>query len=395
MKTEIVPQIPNGRELAQPRIYSASAPPEVTALLEAYPLPPGTIRGWYAVPILTPANKLIPRSELLTRGLVDAYEIMRPFLGNPIFQQSLRVMDVLNGCEHQCDQCFVDAALPTKMFSLPSIERLVSDDQFLTMLQPDSLRLGSSGDLLNHPDAVKIIELILQATNNLEERRQGGERFDQHKIKIITNYRKNHEHKLDRIIQLVLQNPGKIMLCISTPFNRSNVVNSQFEEFVRQRPEIFKANFSYHADQAINFGRGLTLHPEIVVEDVRHSTNLSLGGRSLPLSEINKIHPDSGVLVADRFLHHKHRGHVKVYFNPDALWLHVYGTMQESHTARVFTPLKPENIDVLSKLGFHPDFPTPPNWPGGTGHLRSLEETLAIQDIAKEKGINQITGRII
>ena len=376
-------------------MYSANPPPEVISLLESNSLPPEAITGWFAVPILTPSKNRLSMHEIETTGLVNAYALLLPFFDNPIFHQSIRILDVLNGCAHQCDQCLVDAALPTKMFSVDSLEQLFEDARFVAMLQPDSLRLGSTGDLLNHPDAERIIRLILEATSGLAEKRRGLDYSQRYKIRIITNYRKHHEQQLDKLIQLVLEFPSRISLCFSTPLNRTDVVNSQFQDFVLDRPTIFGSNFSYSDNGLINFGFGVTPHRDIMIQDVRHSTNLSLGGRSLPLSEVQRIHPECGVILADRFLNHQHRGHVKVYLNPDAFWLHVYGTMQESHTTRVYTPLKPENIDVLCKLGFHPDFPTPPNWPGGKGVFRERVETNKIQQLARLNGIDQITGRII
>lgn len=85
VQQEFAQPLTSSSEIVHPRIYSATPPPKVTALLEAHPLPPEAVKGWFAVPILTPSNRLIPKSELLTTGLVDAYETILPLLGNPIF----------------------------------------------------------------------------------------------------------------------------------------------------------------------------------------------------------------------------------------------------------------------------------------------------------------------
>ena len=125
-------------------INTAEPPSEVSKVLKEHGLPEKEIEGWLAVPSVLPPRNRISKKEIASKGSVDAYELLGPLLGNKTLNQTLRTVDILNGCGHHCDTCLADAALPNRMFSFESIQRIFSDERFINMLQPDSLRFGSS-----------------------------------------------------------------------------------------------------------------------------------------------------------------------------------------------------------------------------------------------------------
>lgn len=256
-------------------------------------------------------------------------------------------MDVLNGCGRQCDTCLAASVLPSRMFSFSSLEKLFSDKKFIRMLQP-SLRIGSSGDIQDHPDCADIVKMIVELAPIQT-------------IKIVTNYRPNDEGKLDKLIKMAGKNKEKVQLCISLPFNKTDAVNERFDKYIKGR----SGNFT--------------------IRDVRHTNNLFMLGRVLS-EKLNagRQPKEHRVYEKDESLY-RQRGFVKIYFNPDALWLMVYTTLHESRTGKVSTPITPENLKILSNLPWHPDFPTPRNWPGGTGN-RSYDEALELLKKDKNSG---------
>ena len=356
---------------------NAEPPPEVVRVIEKRGLL-DAIEGWVAVPVINPPSKRIPRSEIHTRGLVDAYELLDPLLGNKILDQTLRILDVLNGCGNHCDTCFADASFPTKMFSLESIKKLFSDTRFIRMLQPDSLRFGSSGDILDHPQAIEIIKTALDETIYLDEQ-WVHKRRERHKIKIFTNYRPDREKQIDELVELACQNPERIDLCLSLPFNKKDTVNIKFEEFVKAKPEIFGDEFETHEDGMIYVPWGKIKPENVTIQVLRHPRILFMVGRVLSKEANADRVKDYDMVEADRDIAFANRGLVKTYLNPDALWLMIYATPYEAHTGRVFTPITPSNIQVLSSLPYHPDFPTPPNWPGGKGKVRDRQEAATLK----------------
>ena len=145
---------------------------------------------------------------------VYIYKKLKPLLDDPgfvrIYTKSLRVMDLLNGCCRQCKFCYIDAGIPTKMISSESFIKLFSDSRFKQLLMDDSLRIGNSGDIADHPEAVKIVSFLLKE-------------FPQKKLRILSNYR--HRDK-DKIMELV--NLARVYNKDSNiPFNLRRVIKSE------------------------------------------------------------------------------------------------------------------------------------------------------------------------
>lgn len=413
------------------------------------------VPAWYSRPALNPPLRRLPFRDLTFRQ-VDAFAIVEPFLNNPILNQTIRIMDTANGCGHQCNTCFMDSPLPSTLFSLVSLDRLFSTPEFMKMLQPDSFRIGSAGDLLDHPDAVDITAMILERTAPLDAARRT--KGANHTLKIFTNYRKIHESALVDLIHLTERAKERIDLTISLPNNRIDTVNLQFKEFAQKHadlfkwkpykendhpywimgicahdyPEILKGNPSleeknhftqmveqrlrevgnkdsraeieetvqdylrflpeqirkeggikkfrtYLASVAREDADEKKVHPGeinnsyIGIENVRGKKSISIIGRRLPdallvnRGQIDIAEKSSSVIRDHDF---SNRGLCKVFFNPDGLWLQVYATAIESYTAKVYTPISVSNLELLSEIPFHPDFPNPPSWRGGTGHIR-------------------------
>ncbi len=289
-------------------------------------------------------------------------------------------MDVLNGCGHQCDTCLADAALPSRQFSFASLEQLFSNNRFLKMLQPDSLRFGSSGDILDHPQGVEIVEMAIEKTHGLNELRLRREDRT-HLIKVFTNYRPNLETQLNRLLNLTKRYPDRLVLYVSLPLNRTDTVNDKFSKFAVVQKDFFrKDSFGWH-------GLG-----NLRVIDVRHPQVLAEQGRMLA-PEVMRAKNLAHHLSDIKFVNFKYRGLVKTYFNPDALWLMIYATAFESYTNRTFTPITPENINVLSQLPYHPDFPTPPHWTGGKGQIYLKNENTrkpGTEMLVSEKRLNKL-----
>jgi hypothetical protein len=146
---------------------SFAPPPEILQILDEHKYPKNKLE-WTPIPSKDLPTRRRSMEELMKNGQVDAEKLIAPLLGNPILDQTLRTIDVLNGCGHQCDVCLADSALPSKIFSYDSLERLFSNKDFLRMLQPDSLRFGSSGDVADHPRAGEIIAMVLEQTKSRE-----------------------------------------------------------------------------------------------------------------------------------------------------------------------------------------------------------------------------------
>lgn len=329
--------------------------------------------GWYATPSINPPQKWLSQKEILVDGAVDVYALLEPFLGNHLFDQTLRVMDVANGCGRHCGTCLADSQLPSKIVDFQSYLKLLSDDRYISMLQPDSFRFGSSGDILDHPFGPEIVKATIEATANLHEKRVKENPDQKHKISVFSNYLPKNEEKLDELIEIAINNPDRMRLCISLPFNKTDVINRKFVDYVLKRPDIFGNVHRYDQYGLIETGWGSTLVKNVNIQDVRHPYLLFRMGRNLA-PEVNAgrvSHYD--IVSEDRELAFSDKGLVKLYLNPDALWLMGYVTPVESHTNRVYTPVNSKNVYSISHLPYHPDFPTPPNWPGGSGVEKSID----------------------
>ena len=366
-------------------INTAEPPSEVSKVLKEHGLPEKEIEGWLAVPSVLPPRNRISKKEIAKKGSVDAYELLGPLLGNKTLNQTLRTVDILNGCGHHCDTCLADAALPNRMFSFESIQRIFSDERFINMLQPDSLRFGSSGDILDHPQSISIIKAALNGTAVLDERRIKSQ-GKKHKIKIFTNYRPNLEKQIDELIELARQNPERIDVCLSLPFNKKDTVNIKFGDFVKARPQIFGDKIEKLEDGMVWVPWGNEKLENVTIQDVRHPRLLFMTGRVLSKEANADRVKDYDMVEADQDTSFADSGLVKTYLNPDALWLMIYATPYESHTGRVFTPITPSNISALSYLPYHHDFPTPPNWPGGTREERNWQLAAKLKVQAEKSG---------
>lgn len=368
----------------------AELPEPATAILADIGMPETAVSGWYAVPILRPTTLRIPEWAIAS---VDAYRMMEPLLDEPSLAGTLRTADVVNGCGHQCGVCVADAALPTRRMDGASLERLFADARFIDMLQPDSLRFGSSADIILHPEAMRILDVAMAATEPLDAAMQVS--GDRHTIKVFTNYRPNAEGALDRLIEYAIANPERFRMTISLPFNGNDAVNDRFVAYAAQRAEVFdteERRYLYGLKQTMG---GSTNVDNVSVHDVRHSTGVFTTGRFLKEQKLRGKLRMIDVVNPYREPRFEHRGMVKTYLNPDALWLMVYATPYESHTLRAFTPITPENIAYLSHLPYHRDFSTPPNWPGGTGKPPSDNEIESLRREMKRRGATMHPPRMV
>jgi hypothetical protein len=365
-------------------INTAEPPSETIALLKSQGLDDKAIMdlGWHAVPIINKSHKRLSRQEVATQGQVDAVALLSPLLTDRKLVQTLRTMDISNGCGMQCDTCLADAALPTKQFSFESLERLFHDEKFLEMLQPDSLRIGSSGEITDHPRALDIVKMILEATKQLDAVRmsQSGKHYQ---VKVFTNYRHLTEQFIDGLLELAKTEP-RLNVCISLPLNRTDTVNRQFDQYALSKPDIF-GPYVKNKDQTglIRWG-GMTTLRNVLIQDVRHTDSLYMGGRVLSNEQLQRIRDMEleDVYYDSLSRDYGHRGFAKTYLNPDGLWCMVYGTGFTSHTNRSFTQISPQYLNALSHLPYHYDFPTPPNWPGGKAAPNKEPEKLRAEDFA-------------
>lgn len=340
---------------------SAEPTPEIVEYLKILGLSPNDF-PWYDVPSLYPPKERISRQKIQDNS-VDVLTLLDEFLGNKVLTRSIRVLDLLTGCNKQCDVCLAKAALPSTIFSYEGLYHAFQNREFLNLLQPDSLRSGSAGDSLDHPQAPQIFRMILEATDFLEYQRNKKEKH--HVLKIFANFRPLETDALDEMLQLALDYPERVRFVISLPVMKNDTINDLFRKYAsdKYRRDFFKFNRDDTVDGKLWC---------VVVQDVRHYTGFWRIGRVPDKRYLSR----KGLYVYDgnRRTHYEDRGLVKVYLNPDALWLFIYGTMKHSSTARIFTPLNDDILDIFSYLPWHPHFPTPPNWPGGKGQEYSIEQ---------------------
>jgi hypothetical protein len=313
--------------------------------------------GWYAHPKIGDPNVARGKKVLAEEGMVDAFALVEPMLGNRTLDGTLRQVDVLNGCAHHCDTCCVDAPFPSTMFTYDSLVRLFDDTRFIQMLQ-NSLRFGAVGDILNHPQGVEIVSIALESTRGTVDT-----------VKIYTNYRRHTEDKIDALIELAGQNADRLKVIISLPLNRRDNVNFAFQEYVRNRPQYFDVSglSTWEDGMYFFFGDGPRLD-NIVVQDVRHPRLLFRTGRVLSDAALKgRVESHDFVDPETSGATHGQSSLVKTYLNPDALWLKIYATIANSHTTSTYTVLTADKLGVLTYLQWHPDFPIPPRWQGGGG----------------------------
>lgn len=287
---------------------------------------------------------------------MDAYALVEPYFGLKGTDKILRIMDIANGCGHQCNTCFADADRPTNMFTRESLEKLFSDRRFLNMLDPYSLRFGSQGDIADHPVAVDIVEMSLEETKLLDAKAYFDDRI--HKVKVFTNYRKHREDVLDGLLELAQRNE-RLSIVISLPFNLRDNVHKSFRKYVDDRRDIFG---SYNLDEhGIIDGRYMDVRGNVGIQDVRGNSSRFGLGRVIARDGADCLD------CSDLSYGFEQRGFVKVFLNPDALWLSMYATIYEAHTSRLYTELPPSRIPLAMKLPWHPDekFTTPPGWREG------------------------------
>lgn len=334
--------------------------------------------GWYAIPNPDPITKRISQAELLGTE-VNVHKMLEFFLSDPRFVQTLRTMDFANGCGRQCGTCLADSCLPSKTFDVDSYLSLLSDKRFIARLQPDSLRIGSSGDIQDLPFAPEIILATILATEELDYARKKQNPDHRHFLHVLTSYTPRDEASLDQLIDIAKKYPHRIVLCISLPYNTSDILSRKFVQYVKDRPDVFRQNFDCDRYGNYDPSWNAAIQEGIHVQDVRHFPMLFGEGRTL---DPNLYLRRSNTVLApqDRDSAYISRGMAKVYLNPEGLWLMGYVTPEESHTNRVFTLINEKNIDSLCHLPYHPDFPTPPNWPGGSG--KTIDK-LTVQVIRK------------
>lgn len=327
---------------------TAIPPPEVYDTLGEYGLSRDEVdaMGWYAHPRLVPLSAEPGVGDPSSMASVDAQLLMEPLLDRPELTRTLRIMDVLNGCFNQCDTCCVDAPLPTSIFSYDSLARLFDDRRFVRMLQGDSFRIGSVGDLLDHPQGVEIARMIGEVVKRAEIGR----------LKVFANYRSSKEGRFDDLFELVWGDPQLFRVVISLPLNRDDNVKRAFKEYLERRERLSIELIGLGPDDSID------------VHDVGRPFYLIMQGRMLPESILKgRVNKSALWYPGDKRHIRAQRGFVKTLLNPDALWLKIYSTPKESHTASVYTPVTAQTISTLSYLHYHPDFQPPPNWPGGIG----------------------------
>jgi len=340
--------------------------------------------GWRSVPALSPFERRMSLANVIKNGGTDAYKIFESFLGDYTFKETLRIMDVANGCGIQCDTCLADVPPPTKIFTYGSLERLFSDPRFKKLLQPDSFRIGSAGDVSDHPRGLDIVNLVLRETKELDLKRQiDGKR---HRVNVYTNYRPNREEFLDGLLQLAQRNKDRLIAVISLPVNRNDTVYRRFADFARARTHIFGENTETDSQGRYTASGEFNL-PNLGLQDLYRQNYLFGQGRILSEDTmIEKAH-EGRYRDPNEENVYRHRGYVKTFLNPDGLWLMVYTTPHESHTCRAFTLITPENISKLSHLNYHPDFPTPPNWPGKSGVLKYSQDARSLMYAREAVGL--------
>lgn len=307
-------------------------------------------------------------------GVVEIDRVLGDLTDHIYLRGSLRTLDVLNGCFNQCDTCLADSPFPTSAMSIGSLDRLFDSDAFLGMLQPDSLRFGSCGDITDHAGAVHILETALCRTEGLNRSRQEREcKF--HTVKVYTNYRPHKEDMLDRVLALTNDWPERLMISVSLPLNRNDSINRAFLDYAKARPQYFKVLDDCFEDGYPEIEGSLKWGgAKIGVWDVGHPRWLLMVGRTLSPYTLRKKAARYSRLPRFRELEIEQNGFVKTYLNAEGLWLMKYTTAYESHTCRLFTPITPDTIELLAQLPYHPDFAEPPYWPGKRGERIMLSD---------------------
>lgn len=458
-----------------------TVPPEVEEIIYKYQKEKGLsdqeinllVPKWYPHPALEPTPKRLTREELQANQ-IDAVKVMELFLGNKIFDGTLRIMDVANGCGHQCDTCFADAVLPSALFSSSSLNQLFGNENFLRMLSPDSFRVGSAGDIADHPEAVKIAGMILEKTTKIDKQRLEAENTH-HVLKIFTNFRHRDEEKIVELVRLAEKSNDRLDIVISLPNNITDTVNKQFKDFALRHAKILQlepdnpfrlmSDFTYShqelltekpskelrqkfieymgekieknniinyktnklysrseiadlIDRHIKFipkdiqqkegienyikclarqikkdelNPGKIKNPHVKINDVRLLDKLITYGRTVSeelLVERGQLLDAADITGTIRQREFYNRGLCKTFLNPDGLWIQIYTTPIESHTSRVYAPINSKNVELLSKIPYHQDFPKPPHWPGRVGAIefRTEEFETALKNYPDLKG---------
>ncbi|MFZ5807345.1 MAG: hypothetical protein ACOY3I_09095 [Verrucomicrobiota bacterium] len=328
-------------------------PPEVADVFQKKKMPLNVIKGYFAQPSFTYFDK---PTEI---EWIDASLLLQPFFGKKELHQALRLMEMLNGCKRKCDTCYEDVGYPTKMFTYESLVKVFSDPLFLNMLQPDILRIGTAGNILDHPQGIKMLNMMLETTSILDEqRRQKEGNSCRHKIVVFNNYRLTQEKQLDMLLGVAQKNPERIHLVISVPFNRTNHINEQFDKYRTSRSKFFQMH-------------------NISVNDVRKTRYLCYAGRVMPEEVYIEQLGNAAIFYGDAEGDFKVRGSVEVLANPDALWLKIHATTRDSYTGRIFTPITPKNLKYFSYLNYYHMASSPSNWKGSEGCKHRLGTVVA------------------
>lgn len=451
--------------------YHLALPPEVRVIFDAYQQEhhlsntemSQLVPRWYPIPSVHPLTERKPMNEILEHQ-VDAYGVIKPYLGDKRFDGTLKTMDIGVGCGRHCGQCLTDSSHIYSLFSFESLDTLFDDPQFQNMLRgQESLRIGSAGDISDHPRAVDIVRMMIEKTAGLDRERMDRDQ-SHYKIKIFTNYRPTDEGKILGLIGLAEKYPERFDMVISLPVNSTDTVNIKFKQFILKHKDRFPklVNQTLHPNYLMVF---TAKHPELLndqitptlrqefrqylkgkidefqcrqldgteydekkidtmiddhmdillrsiqspqkdalidflnrlrkeinyweemitscllldnvdVQDVRGYPQVYLTGRSFPFDQLRERglmiggdKQEANYLARERTF--VNRGLSKTLFNPDGLWLKVYATTVESYTTFLYAKFSPENVDLLSRIPYHPDFPIPSSWPGGRGTKNS------------------------
>jgi len=337
---------------------TALPPPEVKRIIRKFHLCQKDIDGWFAVPTINPQPVRLSFEEIIANRQVDAVKVMWPFRGNKILNRSIRKIDLGIGCGRRCHTCLADASFLSSLFSLASLKRLLHLKWFLNMLDPERIRLGNTGDPSDHPELIKITELLLYQTRFLDQRlRRRTKGKERHKLTIFTNYRPNGETQLTELLELAVKNRHRLSVTISLPLNRNDSVNERFVSYAKSKRQFFlKATKKLEIQSR---------HGCIRIQDIRRNMVFTTG-RRLSKETISQKQRPVYLIESDRPIDYRDRGSVEMYLNPDALWFMVYSTIYESHTVRSYTPANPQNLSVLSLLPWTNHQQRPPKWPGGS-----------------------------
>jgi hypothetical protein len=282
---------------------------------------------------------------------IDIFQYFEPLLKNPqflkIYSKSLRIMDLLNGCSRQCKFCYIDAKVPTRIISADSFIKLFSDKRFKQLLMEDSLRVGNSGDIADHPEAYEIISFLIRE-------------FPNKNLRVLTNYRHRDKRMIKKLIKLASKHNSqtKTLFNLMISIGEENI-DVFYEDFIDSTEFIFNSNKRV---------------PEPKIPGIEIKPIFSI------LNGINKINTGKAFLNPDPpdetnlFFFYEDSGNSKTILNADGFFLYNYVTLLESRNAKIFTEITPLSYEKLAQNPFHPDFKTPPNWPGGTGEKRKLDK---------------------